>query len=87
MPRPAEPFTVAAVEFNPALFDFDGNLTRALEVIREAAERELADQVLHLENDMVMLATITNIAPFLGLLGTVWGVMDAFNGDIVDVKV
>ena len=38
MPRPAEPFTVAAVEFNPALFDFDGNLTRALEVIREAAE-------------------------------------------------
>jgi biopolymer transport protein TolQ len=51
-----------------------------LQVIREAAERELADQVLHLENDMVMLATITNIAPFLGLLGTVWGVMDAFNG-------
>ena len=38
MPTPAEPFTVAAVEFNPALFDFDGNLERALAVIREAAE-------------------------------------------------
>ncbi len=51
-----------------------------LQVIRESAERELADQVLHLESDMVMLATITSVAPFLGLLGTVWGVMDAFNG-------
>lgn len=38
MAKPTEPFTVAAVEFNPALFDFDGNLTRALGVIREAAE-------------------------------------------------
>ncbi|GAA3954779.1 nitrilase-related carbon-nitrogen hydrolase [Gordonia caeni] len=31
------PFRVAAIEFNPELFEFDRNLTRALEVISEAA--------------------------------------------------
>ncbi|WFB34583.1 MotA/TolQ/ExbB proton channel family protein [Kiritimatiellota bacterium B12222] len=51
-----------------------------LQIIRESAERELADQVLYMEKDMSVLATTTTIAPFLGLLGTVWGVMDAFNG-------
>lgn len=49
-------------------------------VIREAAERELGDQVLQLETDMPMIATVTTAAPFLGLLGTVWGVMDSFGG-------
>jgi len=51
-----------------------------LQVIRESAERELADQVLLMEKDMSILATTTTVAPFMGLLGTVWGVMEAFNG-------
>lgn len=35
--RPTEPFTVAAVEFNPEIFEFDRNLDRACAVIEEAA--------------------------------------------------
>jgi biopolymer transport protein TolQ len=31
-----------------------------------------------LEKGLSFLATTGNVAPFLGLLGTVWGVMDAF---------
>ena len=34
-----EPFTVAAVEFNPEMFEFDRNLQRACQVIEEAANQ------------------------------------------------
>lgn len=50
-----------------------------LQVVREAAERELAEEILLMEKDLSLLATCTTIAPFMGLLGTVWGVMEAFN--------
>ena len=49
-----------------------------LSQVRNVAERTMADQALLLENRMGLLATATTTAPFLGLLGTVWGVMDAF---------
>ena len=39
----------------------------------------LARQTLRYESNMVFLASIVSGAPFLGLLGTVWGVMDAFS--------
>lgn len=37
MTRPKAPFKVAAVEFNPEIFEFDHNLVRACEAITEAA--------------------------------------------------
>ncbi|MFA7265716.1 MAG: nitrilase-related carbon-nitrogen hydrolase, partial [Candidatus Nanopelagicales bacterium] len=37
MPRPTEPFKVAAVEFNPEMFELERNIERACEVAREAA--------------------------------------------------
>ena len=48
--------------------------------IRNVAERTLADQLLLMENQMGLIATAASAAPFLGLLGTVWGVMEAFGG-------
>lgn len=50
-----------------------------LEHTENALQRALARQVLRYEASMVFLATIVSGAPFMGLLGTVWGVMDAFN--------
>lgn len=37
MTRPTEPFKVAAVEFNPEMFELERNIERACEVVREAA--------------------------------------------------
>lgn len=50
-----------------------------LEHTENALQRALARQVLRYESNMVFLATIVSGAPFMGLLGTVWGVMDAFS--------
>jgi biopolymer transport protein TolQ len=50
-----------------------------LEHTENALQRALARQTLRYEASMVFLATIVSGAPFLGLLGTVWGVMDAFS--------
>ncbi len=51
-----------------------------LETLRAVVDRNVADEALNLESQMGMLATAVSAAPFLGLLGTVWGVMDAFAG-------
>jgi biopolymer transport protein TolQ len=50
-----------------------------LEHAENALQRALARQTLRYESNMVFLASIVSGAPFLGLLGTVWGVMDAFS--------
>ena len=46
--------------------------------VENAIRRALAEVGDRYEAKMYWLATIVSGAPFLGLLGTVWGVMDAF---------
>lgn len=58
----------------------DGLSARQFETIRNIAERLVSDENLLLESRMNILATAVTTAPFLGLLGTVWGVMNAFTG-------
>src|ERR1700676_5093553 len=48
--------------------------------VNAAMERAVGETALELESQMILLATAVSGAPFLGLLGTVWGVMDAFSG-------
>jgi biopolymer transport protein TolQ len=50
-----------------------------LEHTENAIQRALARQTLRYESSMIFLASIVTGAPFLGLLGTVWGVMEAFS--------
>ncbi|OHE77370.1 MAG: flagellar motor protein MotA [Verrucomicrobia bacterium RIFCSPLOWO2_12_FULL_64_8] len=57
----------------------DDSLQARLEHAENALQRALARQILRYESSMVFLATIVSGAPFLGLLGTVWGVMVAFS--------
>ena len=51
----------------------------AMNAVRSALEREVGEQALAMEDHMTVLATAVSGAPFLGLLGTVWGVMDTFS--------
>lgn len=48
--------------------------------VENALQRSVAEQIIRYESKMVVLGSIVTGAPFLGLLGTVWGVMDAFGG-------
>jgi biopolymer transport protein TolQ len=48
--------------------------------VRASMERAVGETALELESQMILLATAVSGSPFLGLLGTVWGVMDAFTG-------
>ena len=48
--------------------------------IENALQRAVAQQTMRYESKMVVLGSIVTAAPFMGLLGTVWGVMDAFGG-------
>ncbi len=51
-----------------------------MRVVGSAMERAVGETALRLESQMILLATAVSGAPFLGLLGTVWGVMDTFGG-------
>ncbi len=50
-----------------------------MEHVKRALERTVAQQSLQLESGLILLAIAVSGAPFLGLLGTVWGVMSTFS--------
>ena len=50
-----------------------------MRVVTSAMERAVGETALRLESQMILLATAVSGAPFLGLLGTVWGVMETFS--------
>jgi len=52
---------------------------KGMEHVKRALERTVAQQSLRLESGLILLAIAVSGAPFLGLLGTVWGVMSAFS--------
>jgi len=52
----------------------------AMEHIKRTLEGAVARESLKLESGLILLSIAASGAPFLGLLGTVWGVMDTFAG-------
>lgn len=51
-----------------------------MKAVTSAMERAVGENALKIESQMILLATAVSGAPFIGLLGTVWGVMDTFSG-------
>ncbi len=83
----SEQFTSAPLV---AVFDFGyGEVERQIKqrgslVNKGAVERSLqlgiSEEVTKLEQNMTWLATVASVSPFIGLFGTVWGIIDAFQG-------
>src|SRR6202043_3930362 len=56
-----------------------GKLT-SLNAVTVSMQLAAAEEVRKAESYMSWLATTGSVTPFIGLFGTVWGVMDAFTG-------
>jgi biopolymer transport protein ExbB/TolQ len=54
--------------------------TAAFEAIKVTLEQAAAAEAMSLEKGMIVLSTAVAGGPFIGLLGTVWGVMETFAG-------
>ena len=51
---------------------------KGMEHVKRSLENTVAQESLKLESGLILLAIAVSGAPFLGLLGTVWGVMSTF---------
>ncbi|MBI2160231.1 MAG: MotA/TolQ/ExbB proton channel family protein [Candidatus Rokubacteria bacterium] len=58
----------------------EGLAADRLEAVNRALRRAAAHEVAQLERYLPFLATTASATPFIGLFGTVWGVIAAFHG-------
>lgn len=83
--RPKEPM---ASVFTAAMREWRRSAAKGLsEISQKASLAQRIDRVMHvtmgreiegLERNMTFLATVGSTAPFVGLFGTVWGIMNSF---------
>ncbi|HUS20339.1 MAG TPA: MotA/TolQ/ExbB proton channel family protein [Terriglobales bacterium] len=57
-----------------------GGVPRNPTAIQRAMQIASSEELSRLESRLTWLATTGAIAPFIGLFGTVWGIIDAFHG-------
>jgi biopolymer transport protein ExbB/TolQ len=77
-------YQAASVELDTRLKDPETNgrkryvSLKGMEHVKRSLENTVAQESLKLESGLILLAIAVSGAPFLGLLGTVWGVMSTF---------
>jgi len=57
-----------------------GGAVRNSESVKRALQIGANEELTRLESRLTWLATTGSVAPFIGLFGTVWGIIDAFHG-------
>ena len=69
----------ALAEVKPLIID--GSVTVAdINTAERAVEHEMLMEMVSLKRGLAVLATVGSTAPFVGLLGTVFGIINAFEG-------
>ena len=77
-------YQAGSIELDTRLKNSDGNgrkqfvSLKGMEHVKRSLENTVAQESLKLESGLILLAIAVSGAPFLGLLGTVWGVMSTF---------
>src|SRR5712671_1188040 len=77
-------YQAGGLELDTRLKNADGNgrkryvSLKGMEHVKRSLENTVAQESLKLESGLILLAIAVSGAPFLGLLGTVWGVMSTF---------
>jgi biopolymer transport protein ExbB/TolQ len=76
-------YQAGSVELDTRLKNADGGRKahvslKGMEHVKRTLENSVAQESLKLESGLILLAIAVSGAPFLGLLGTVWGVMSTF---------
>jgi biopolymer transport protein TolQ len=54
-----------------------GGVTNPL-ALERSLQLAMSEEITRLERNMALLATTATVTPFIGLFGTVWGIIDAF---------
>lgn len=62
----------------PLSSDAQRKLSEEVDAIDRTLKRVAGAEITRLEKHLTFLATTGNATPFIGLFGTVWGIMDAF---------
>lgn len=60
------------------IYEMEERLTAARLGVERVMERTVSTEISRLESHLIFLATTASVAPFVGLFGTVWGVLAAF---------
>jgi biopolymer transport protein TolQ len=55
-------------------------LIKSMEAVERSLQRASVVEMGRMEHYLGILATIAAVSPFVGLFGTVWGIIDAFRG-------
>lgn len=66
--------------FDNAYDEFRRQGEQNIPAVQRAAQIAASEQLTRLERRLPWLATTGAVTPFIGLFGTVWGIIDAFNG-------
>ncbi|MGD9032825.1 MAG: protein TolQ [Desulfobacteraceae bacterium] len=71
---------IGKIQAHPESKDRDLDIQRVFDNVERTLKRTAIDQSNRLERALSFLATTGNTTPFIGLFGTVWGIMESFRG-------
>jgi len=67
-------------QMTPGAGNPGGPRLKSLQAVTVNMQLASAEEVRRVEKGMTWLATTGSVTPFIGLFGTVWGIIDAFSG-------